>query len=619
MPTETTVEDRFGTILRKLEQARQYSGPPRALGPMILEAVATLTGASAGILVEPDSAAESGWRTTATWSLSEPFAALLRPLTAAAGKAAAAALESGWTRMDSGVGEFRDHILAVKLEDSSGQERRVVLLWLAKVSVLTAYEALCRARLAARVRADNQALRMAAKGQAAAGQFASLLDLVGALHAQKRFLATAMTLVNEVAARHRCERVSLGWLVDDMIRLQAVSHLEKFDRKLEAVQDLEKLMEEAVDQESLVAFPPTVIDAGLITRTHAEFARKQGTHFLCTVPLRVDGQLVGAVTLERSQESYSEDELRLLWLTADVAAPRLADLKQRDRWWGARVGAALLQAGSGLVGPRHVGAKLLAILGALVLAGLIFIEVPHRLEAPFTVQPAESAYLAAPFDGFLADVWQEPGDILAAGDRIVSLDTRELLLQQAAARADVERFRREADKARAAGQLPDMRVAQSQADQASAQLDLIRQRLTSAVLQAPFAAVVTEGDLRRRIGAPVKHGDILIQVARLDRLYVECAVPERDFPYLPEALSGEIAFASQPRIKFPVRITRIEPAAQVREAGAVFVVRAEPVSGAESWWRPGMGGVAKLDAGKRSLLWVFTHRTVDFLRLYLWW
>jgi hypothetical protein len=29
--------------------------------------------------------------------------------------------------------------------------------------------------------------------------------------------------------------------------------------------------------------------------------------------------------------------------------------------------------------------------------------------------------------------------------------------------------------------------------------------------------------------------------------------------------------------------------------------------------------VAKVNVGKRNLLWIFTHRTVDFLRLYLWW
>jgi hypothetical protein len=42
----------------------------------------------------------------------------------------------------------------------------------------------------------------------------------------------------------------------------------------------------------------------------------------------------------------------------------------------------------------------------------------------------------------------------------------------------------------------------------------------------------------------------------------------------------------------------------------------EPI---QPWMRPGMSGVAKLDVGERSLLWVVTHRTMDFLRMYFWW
>jgi hypothetical protein len=31
-----------------------------------------------------------------------------------------------------------------------------------------------------------------------------------------------------------------------------------------------------------------------------------------------------------------------------------------------------------------------------------------------------------------------------------------------------------------------------------------------------------------------------------------------------------------------------------------------------------MSGVAKVDAGDRSILWLLTHRLVDFIRLKLW-
>jgi len=34
--------------------------------------------------------------------------------------------------------------------------------------------------------------------------------------------------------------------------------------------------------------------------------------------------------------------------------------------------------------------------------------------------------------------------------------------------------------------------------------------------------------------------------------------------------------------------------------------------------RPGMAGEARIDAGHKRLVWIWTHRLVDFLRLKLW-
>ncbi len=82
---------------------------------------------------------------------------------------------------------------------------------------------------------------------------------------------------------------------------------------------------------------------------------------------------------------------------------------------------------------------------------------------------------------------------------------------------------------------------------------------------------------------------------------------------------GEIAFVSQPRLKFPIHIVKLEPAAFPRQEGNVFLVRCEFDHAIEPWWRPGMSGLCKLSIEGRTLWWILTHRTVDFLRMKLWW
>jgi hypothetical protein len=101
-------------------------------------------------------------------------------------------------------------------------------------------------------------------------------------------------------------------------------------------------------------------------------------------------------------------------------------------------------------------------------------------------------------------------------------------------------------------------------------------------------------------------------------LYAEADISETDIQHILGSTQGEIAFVSQSRVKYPVTIQAIEPAAVTKKEGNVFLVRLQPQNPAD-WWRPGMTGLCKVVAERESLFWIVTHRTVDFLRMKLWW
>src|SRR5581483_3317403 len=197
-------------------------------------------------------------------------------------------------------------------------------------------------------------------------------------------------------------------------------------------------------------------------------------------------------------------------------------------------------------------------------------------EGNFILRSDEASYLTAPFDGYISRVLVRPGDRVEQGNPLVELDRSELLLEESAAVADLTRYQRESEKARAAKTLAEMRVADSLAQQAKARLDLARYRLENAVIRAPFAGVVVEGDLRERVAAPVKQGDALYKVARIDTLYAEAEVNERDVREILGRSQGEIAFVTQPRLKYSVTVQVIEPAAVTRTEGNVFLVQLKP-------------------------------------------
>src|SRR2546422_57997 len=297
------------------------------------------------------------------------------------------------------------------------------------------------------------------------------------------------------------------------------------------------------------------------------------------------------ITCERQDTSFTAAEVEQLRLCSDQATRRLADLHRQDRWFGARLAAWWKDQFAVIVGPQHTWAKVTALLAVILLAALFFVRVPYRVEGNFVLRSDDLSFRTAPFDGYIEQVFVRPGDSVQAGGKLLKLATRELELEESAALADLGRFQREAEKARATNGLAEMRVALALADQSQARLGLVRYRLAESTLKAPFDGVIVEGDLRERLAAPVKQGDALMKIARIENLYVEAEVNERDVHEILGKQRGEIAFVSQPKRKFPVRILMLEPAAFPRRDGNVFLVRCEFEKGVENWWRPGMSGL----------------------------
>jgi multidrug resistance efflux pump len=211
------------------------------------------------------------------------------------------------------------------------------------------------------------------------------------------------------------------------------------------------------------------------------------------------------------------------------------------------------------------------------------------------------------------------GDEVKEEQLLLQMDKNDLLLEEAELLAEKNRYSRETEKARASNELADMRIAEAIYQQTLARLELVRYRLQQVEIKAPFTGIIVEGNQIERIGFPVSQGDILFKIARLDSCFAELEVPESEVHHVKVSREGEIALASKPQETYPLVISRLEPAAVVKESGNAFIAHCEFPEEIPPWWRPGMTGLAKLEAGQKSLLWIFTHRTMDFLRLKLWW
>ncbi len=616
---ETYRESETRNLIEELEQLRRFDGPPAEFWPSFLEKAGLLVAARLALLLAPGDD-DTSWKHLGLWPDRSRGLIKVPELAIRIEEVARESLaeRSAWTtngQLPAALGAAS--LVGVRLGVDEGRYAVAVVL-LADASETRAEEASVRLNLIADTPSVYQLGRLLGQAKEDVGKFSDGLDLLVLLNEKKRYVAAAMTFANEVASRYRCDRVSLGWLKGGYVRIQAISHIERFEKKMDVVQDLESVMEESLDQDEEILWPRPA-ESTAITRNHESFSKREGSGNLVSLPIRLDDAPIGVLTCERSREPFSESAVRSLRLLCDLAARRLGDLKDHDRWVGARMAAAAREGAARLVGVEHTFAKLAGILVAGLLAFGIFGRLDYRVEAPFVLKSDDVAYLSAPFDGYIDQVLVDVGDFVEPGDLLLSFDTREFLLEEATAIANQIRFEREEERARAERAVADMMVAEALADQAGAQLGLVRHYLGQSEVRAAFSGIVVEGDLKELRGTPSRKGDVLFKIARTENLYAELEIDERDAHEVSDSASGEVSFLSRPDLTFPITVERTDPVAVTEDEQNVFIARADFTLEAAPWWRPGMSGVAKVDIGRRNVLWILTHRTIDFLRIFFWW
>lgn len=450
----------------------------------------------------------------------------------------------------------------------------------------------------------------------------TLSDVLGiglALGESYYFSEAALRVCNEVAAQMVATRVSLAWLEGNQLQLQAISHGGRISRNSEEARLLERLMEESLDQDNEVAHPP-IDGSTVITREHRLFSRAHDDVSVLSVPLRGTKGVRGVLCVEKACEDgrWMQAELDKLRLITDLFASRLDDLHGKTGWLGRRVWRHVRASAAGFLGPEHTGWKLAGVTIVVALLFMAIVPMEYKVKAPFILKTDAAARITAPFNGYIDKVTFHLGDTAARGQLLVGLDQRELLLQQSETAAARNKSEREARSFEVDGNLSQMLVSKAQQEQAEAKLAIINHRLAQTQIGAPFDGVVVEGELREKLSSPVQEGEPLFKIVQLRDLFGQLQVDERDVSYLSAGLDGELAFSSRPSDKFSVSIDRFEPVAEVRSEGNVFLLRAKIHGEPQSWWRPGMSGICKINAGRRSILWIVTHRIIEVVRLWLW-
>ena len=460
--------------------------------------------------------------------------------------------------------------------------------------------------------------RLLLAGEARLARSGLLQDLLLGLLNESEPEAAMRWVVNRLAQGLPC-RAALLARVEDQGRLvlQSVSGSASFDARSNLMSLAREAMQEALRSAQAQCFPPPGSERPLLAAgALADYQRESGAAAVIALPLLQRSQGAGALLLEFEQPPAPE----LFEFTQTLAlalAPALALQRQATQSLAAHARHSWRATREAWMGPQYAGLKLGALVAALGLALAAVVPVQHRVSAAATVEGRVQRAAVAPFAGFLAEARARAGDAVRAGDVLARLDERELKLEDSKWSAQAELAERKLREAMARGEAVAVRLAQAESQQAQAELALVRERLARTAITAPFDGVVVRGDLSQQLGAPVEQGKVLFEVAPLDRYRVMLKVDERDIAALRAGAPGELLLSGLTGERFALKVSRIAPVATVENGVNAFRVEAELASpGARI--QPGMEGLAKLEAGQRSLLWVGLHRVIDWTRYTLW-
>jgi len=448
--------------------------------------------------------------------------------------------------------------------------------------------------------------------------FEKALSLNILLNEVDRYQAAVMTICNEIASRFQTSRVSLGWLENKYIRIQGMSHVEHFEPKMGAVQALESAMEEALDQNEEIVFPAPFEQWQAIIKSHERYVRQFGAEYIVSIPFRINETPVAILTCERSSP-FSSDEVRCLRMICDQVIRRLFDLKQFDRWFGARFIRWCRNNFAKVFGVEHTFAKIITLICVSLLTYAFIGNQMYRIKAPCILKTDQLAYIQAPFNGYISKVEAQIGDYVQKDELLLELDTRDLHLKEAEIIADIHQYSRAEEKARSQDYLADMRIAQARLERARIELKRILYLLDQAKVKAPFPGIVVQGERQKLLSAPVREGDTLYKIAQLKNYYIQLDVEEQDIHEIEIGNIGKISFISRPELKIPIQITQISNIAKVKDKKNIFEVKASLQGLPQKWWRAGMSGIGQIDVGYRRIIWIYTHRTLDYIYLHYWW
>ncbi len=451
----------------------------------------------------------------------------------------------------------------------------------------------------------------------------SVMEVIATSLRQNRLQQTLFDITNHINRQLDCSRVAIGLVNKNSLRLSTLSNAAWFEKKTNIVKLYVSAMEETYDLLSSFSYSANKSnneDQNNVTdySAHGRLAKESGAEHILSLPMLLGADCVAVLMLERDEDSGFNEQDKL-WLDALISLlPAIIHEKQQaERSLYSHLKNNIQEYSKKLFGPKHLTWKFSSSLLLAFLLILTFVHIDYRVSAKTIIEGQIQRAIVAPFEGFVASSNVRAGDLVKQKQILVTLDDNDLKLNLAKWKSELAQNNRKLREAMAEHDLSEYQVLNAKQQQAQAQLNLAKERLSRSKITAPFNGVVISGDLSQLIGSPVEQGKKLFEIAPLDSYRIILQIDERDIRHIKIGQKGKLVMPGLGDDPIPFEVIRVTPIAIAQDGQNFFRVEAL-VKNAKPQLRPGMEGVGKIAIGERRIWWVLTHTFTDWLRLSMW-
>lgn len=438
---------------------------------------------------------------------------------------------------------------------------------------------------------------------------AALVELLGKLASCDDLHQACYTVVGQLQDYLGCDCVALGMRRSRPrdCRLAAVSGRAEFDKNSEFTRAFEAAFDESIVRGTLSTWPPIVDSQRPMSMAQQRLCSLIGAQTVMSAPLQDErGTEIGAwVFLGDEDFGNHRAATNFIRASQQPIGSCLRLLQRSQRGPVTRVARSLLEDQQSWRGTSMR-------VTACILIAMLVVPMPYKIKCECQIQPVVRRFVAAPFDGKLERVLVEPGEFVSRGDVLARMDGRDIRWELAGLIAERGRASKQRDVALASHDVVTAQIAKLELERLDVNIRMLENRAEHLEITNTIDGIVISGDQKRAEGAPLSIGQTLFEIAPLDKMSVEIAIPEDEISYVRRDLPVVVRLDAYPRRQWQGAIANVHPRSENKDDQNVFIAEVR-LDNTDGFLRPGMNGKAKIITGYRPLVWNLFHKPLEIV------